>query len=188
MTAYRVYKETALPGSLTPHSIYLVAPAARPDYVELYVTGASASTVKRVIDHATVQAMIDSAIAAGSGGTVIVDTIAQRNSLTPQNAQTVLVIDASADPTVTTGAASYVWRASASTWIKIAEAESMDVVQTWAAIQGRPTSPVASIDDAVTKRHAHTNKTQIDKIGEDAQGNLTYGGALPHIGWDSAAW
>ena len=51
-----------------------------------YVTGASAATVKRIIDHSTVQAMIDAAVAAGSGGAVIVDDIAARNALTPVNA------------------------------------------------------------------------------------------------------
>jgi hypothetical protein len=39
MATYSIYKETALPGTLQPHSIYLIAPAANPDYVEMYVTG-----------------------------------------------------------------------------------------------------------------------------------------------------
>ena len=30
MATYQVFKETALPGTLQPHSIYLIAPAARP--------------------------------------------------------------------------------------------------------------------------------------------------------------
>lgn len=187
MATYRIFKETTLPGSLQPHSIYLIAPAARPDYVEIYVTGASAATVKRVIDQAAVQAMIDAAVAAGSGGTMIVDTIVARNALTPLNAQTVLVIDASGDATVTAGAATYVWRAATSAWIKISEAESLDLVLNWTGIAGRPSSTAANIDDAVSKRHAHANATELGKIGE-ADGNLTYAGALPRIGWDSTGW
>jgi len=33
---------------------------------------------------------------------------------------------------------------------------------TWAALDGKPSSSVADIDDAVTKKHAHSNKTLLD--------------------------
>jgi hypothetical protein len=52
----------------------------------------------------------------------------------------------------------------------------MDVTLQWSNIVGRPTSAVADIDDAVTKRHTHANKVQLDKIGEDVNGDLTYDG------------
>ena len=187
MATYQVFKETALPATLQPHSIYLIAPAGRPGFVEMYVTGASAATVKRIIDHSTVQAMIDAAVAAGSGGAVIVDDIAARNALTPVNAQTVYVVNASGDPTVASGGATYIWRASTSTWIKQSEAESLDLSLTWAALTGKPSSTPADIDDAAAKRHTHANATELGKIGESG-GMLTYAGALPHIGWDSTGW
>lgn len=188
MANYQVFKETALPGGLTANSIYFVAPAARPDFVEIYVTNAAGDAARKVIDQATVQAMIDAAVAAGSGGAVIVDDIAARNALTADNAQQVLVLDASADATVTSGSATYVWRAATSAWIKISESESMDITLSWAALTGAPSSTPAAIDDAVTKRHSHANATELDKIGEDGDGNLTYGGARPHIAWDSTGW
>lgn len=189
MPTYQVFKETALPGSLQPNSIYLVAPAARPDFVEMYVTGTTAAVVKRVIDHATVQTMIDSAVAAGSGGIVIVDDIAARDAIEdPTNALTVLVVDASADPTVNAGGATYVYRASNTSWIKISETESLDLVLDWANLTGRPTSAVADIDAAVAARHSHTNKTQLDKVGEDGEGNFTYGGTAPKISWNTTEW
>lgn len=188
MPNYQVFKETALPAQLAPHSVYFVAPAARPGYLEIYVTNAAGDGARKVIDHSTVQAMIDAAVAAGSGGATIVNTITERNALTAKNAQQVLVLDATGDTTVSAGAATYVWRASNSSWIKISEAESLDLALTWAKLTGGPSSTPANIDDAVTKRHAHSNKTELDKIGQDAGGNLTYGGALPHIGWDSTGW
>ena len=43
----------------------------------------------------------------------------------------------------------------------------------WAVITGKPSSTVANIDDAVTKRHAHANKAQLDKVGETG-GVMTY--------------
>lgn len=189
MPVYQIFKETALPGSLEAHSIYLIAPAARPDFVEMYVTGASPTLVKRALDQPTVQAMIDAAVAAGSGGAIIVDTIAERNAIaTPQNAQQVYVVDASADPTVASGGATYIYRLSNTTWIKQSEAESLDLSLAWANITGRPTSTTANIDLAVTQRHTHANKTELDKIGQDVNGDFTYEGELPKIAWSSTGW
>jgi hypothetical protein len=188
MAEYKIWKETALPGSLEAHSIYLIAPAAKPDYVEVYVTGAAGTTVKRVIGQDDVQALIDASISGLGAGIEIVADIAARNALSPTANIQVLVLDASADATVTSGAATYVYNAGTSAWVKIAEHESMDVTLNWAGIVGRPTSSVADIDDAVAKRHTHANKTQLDKVGEDGNGKLTYNGALPVIAWNSTGW
>lgn len=38
----------------------------------------------------------------------------------------------------------------------------------WSELQGKPSSSVADIDDAVTKKHEHVNKTVIDKFTESA--------------------
>lgn len=46
----------------------------------------------------------------------------------------------------------------------------------WAVITGKPSSSVEDIDDAVTKKHAHANAAQLDKVGE-ADGVMTYGGS-----------
>lgn len=187
MFRYRIYKETALPGTLTAHSIYLVAPAARPDYVEMYVTGADPATVKRVVNSVDVQAMINASL-SGINAVQVVADIAARNALAPTSNTQVLVLDATGDATVASGAATYVWQQATSTWHKISEAESLDVALTWAALTGKPSSTPAAIDDAVTKAHGHANKTELDKVGEDANGNLTYGGALPVIAWTSTGW
>ncbi len=186
MATYSIYKETTLPGTLQSHSIYLIAPPARPDFVEMYVTGASASTVKRVIDSAQVQSMIDATV-AGVSNLEVVANIAARNALTPTKNIQVLVLDATGDATVSSGAATYVYRFSTTSWIKISEAESQDVVLQWANIQNKPTSPVTDIDDAVTKKHSHANKTELDKVGESG-GYFTYNGSKPVIDWNSVGW
>jgi len=187
MATFKIFKETTLPGSLDAHSIYLIAPAGKPNYVEMYVTGASASTVKRIVNTDDIQTMIDSSLASLNAIEVVPD-IPARNALTPTKNITVLVLDATGDLTVASGAATYVYRLSTTTWVKISEAESMDVSVTWAMITGKPSSAVADIDDAVAKRHNHANKTQLDKIGEDGSGNLTYNGVLPVIAWTSTNW
>lgn len=40
------------------------------------------------------------------------------------------------------------------------------------------TSALADIEDAVSKRHAHTNSASLGKIGESADGSLTYNGKV----------
>ena len=49
-------------------------------------------------------------------------------------------------------------------WQKIAESESIDVTTTWDSIVGKPSSTVAEIDDAVSKKHTHSNKAVLDNI------------------------
>lgn len=187
MSEYKVWKETSLPATLEAHSIYLVAPAERPDYVEVYVTGASASTVKRVIDQSDVQALIDASVSSLSSIEIVSD-IAARDALSPTSNIQVLVQDASADTTVDSGAATYIYNVDTGNWIKISEHESLDLVIDWSDIQNGPSSSVADIDDAVAKRHEHANKAELDKIGENADGRLTYDGALPVIAWNSTGW
>lgn len=187
MAALTIYRETSMPGSLTPDSIYFIAPAARPDYVEIYVTGTDASVVKRVISEPDIEALIGASGGAG-GALEIVDDIVARDALTLTENTIVMVLDASDDATVSSGAATYAYRQSDASWTKVSEAESMDLALTWSALQGRPTSSTTDIDDAVSKRHAHANKTQLDKIDEDGDGNVTYGGSLPATGWGATAW
>ena len=186
MATVQIFRETALPGMLQANSIYFIAPAAKPDYVEVYITGTSAATVKRVIDEDDVNALISTAISGLSSIQVVAD-ITARNAIEPKyNGLYALVLDATGDVTVGSGAASYIYNASA--WIKVHEYESLDLSFTWAALQNKPSSSVADIDDAVAKKHTHANKTQLDKINEDGNGNFTYNDALPKIAWATTGW
>ena len=116
------------------------------------------------------------------------DDITARNALNPTANIQVFVIDASDDTTVTSGGATYIYRLSTTSWIKISESESLDLVLSWANLTGKPSSSVTDIDNAVSLRHTHANKSELDKIGEDVNGNLTYNGALPVIEWTSVGW
>lgn len=191
MTTFKAFRETALPGTLQPYAIYFVAPASKPNYVEIYVSDATGSSAKRVLTDTDIQALINASISGLGGEMPIVADIAARNALTSsltKNTQ-VLVLDATGDTTVTTGAATYVYRVSTTSWTKISESESIDLNLEWANIQGRPNSSVSAIDAAVNNSHNHpNNKTQLDKIGENANGLLTYNGVLPTIAWDNLAW
>jgi hypothetical protein len=167
-----------------------VAPPSKPNYVEIYVSDATGAFAKRVLTDTDIQALINASISGLGGEMPIVADIAARNALASsltKNTQ-VLVLDATGDTTVTTGAATYIYRASTTSWTKISESESIDLVLQWANIQGRPTSSVSAIDAAVNNSHTHANKTQLDKIGENASGLLTYSNLLPTTGWNSVTW
>lgn len=187
MANFSTHRVTALPGTLLPNAIYYVAPPGRPEYVEVYMTGSSASTVKRIVNSVDVQAMIDAAV-SGLGGLAIVANIAARNALNPTSNAMVVVLDASADPTVNSGSALYAYQLSTTTWIKLSEYESLDVNLAWGSITGRPNSSPAAIDAAVGASHSHANLTQLNQIGQDADGHLTYAGQSPKISWDTNAW
>lgn len=47
----------------------------------------------------------------------------------------------------------------------------------WTEVQDGPSSMVADIDLAVQQRHEHSNKSVLDKFGEDVEGNPTFDGA-----------
>jgi hypothetical protein len=186
MAILKVHKTTTVPGTLEADSIYFVSSGT--PYVQIYVTD-STGAARRLMDEARVDEKISAALAAAGSGASLVDDIAERDAIaTPFDGQTALVFDASADATVTSGSATYVYRQSTTAWVKISESESMDLTLSWANITGRPTSAVADIDDAVSKRHTHANMTQLNQIGDDGNGNMTYNGNLPKIAWGTAAW
>ena len=192
--ALRIFRETVLPApqNLLPYSIYLIAPAGTEDYVEMYVTNATiagqAPYARRIINKDDIETLINTKIQAARELVIVAD-IDERNALTPTSSQFVFVIDATDDNTVASGGATYLYNtAGQGSWIKISEAESLDVVVQWNSIQGGPSSTPAEIDDAVAARHTHANKTELDKIGEDANGNLLYSNKLPLTGWSSTTW
>lgn len=182
----KMYRETTLPGTLQPYSIYYIAPASKPNYVEIYVTN-STGTAKRVIGEDDVNALINAALTSANEIKIVAD-IAARNALNPTKITYVYVQNATGDATVASGGATYMFNTTGSVWIKISEAESMDVVLNWSNIVGKPTSSAAAIDAAVSNSHTHTNKTQLDKVGEDAGGNFTYNGNIPYTKWESITW
>lgn len=187
MANFQIFRETTLPGVLEAYSIYCVAPAAKPDFVELYITGSNSSIVKRVFTESDVTNLINTSLSSYSNMEIVAD-IAARDALTPTGNQMVFVVDATGDVSVASGGATYIYDFANTTWIKISEAESLDISLTWAALQDKPTSTVIQIDQAVADSHTHANKTELDKIGENVDGNFIYNGALPVIAWNSISW
>lgn len=188
MAQVQFFKVTSLPGTLQPDSFYYVANGT---YAESYITD-QAGVAKALGNSAMINALITAALSSlpSSGAPVLFAAdIAARDALEPSLEQAVFVLvqDASDDPTVTAGAALYAWNPSTSTWIKVAEYESMDVQLTWDAISSKPTSTPSQIDTAVSQSHSHANKTTLDKITADADG-LLYDGQPVSARWKTLNW
>ena len=181
------YAVIALPEPLEPNSFYYVDNGA---VAESYLTD-SAGNAKSVGNTAMINQLITAALAAweGANGMPIVADIAARDALfaAAKASMLALVIDASADQTVESGSALYAYDFGSSIVYKVAEYESMDFVIQWASIQGKPTSTVTQIDDAVGKAHTHNNKAVLDKFTE-AGGELLYGGEGIATQWVSKDW
>lgn len=172
---FKTHRVTELPASLEAYSVYYVAPAGTTDYVEIYVSSADGLSARRVINEADVRTLISEEM-SGLAEIHVYDTIADRDEAGVTESQFAFVVDASGDETVSAGGASYVYNKTAATWVKTSESESMDLIFNWDKIVGKPTSTASAIDDAVIKSHTHINKTSLDKIGQDVDGNLTYDG------------
>jgi hypothetical protein len=190
-TTFKPSKLTAVPSlPCDPNAVFFVAPTSKPNYIEIYVSNNAGTALKRLLTDADIQALIDASISGLAGEMPIVADIAARNALSPTKNTQVLVLDATGDSTVASGAATYLYRVSTTSWIKLSEAESLDLILQWANIQGKPTSSPSAIDTAVGNSHVHnSNLTQLNKIGENADALFTYNNALPKIGWEGTiAW
>ncbi len=118
---------------------------------------------------------LERALAANTT-TRFADTIADRDALTGMiPGDRVFVTDATGDPTVRTGSATYIWLPTLN-WRKLNEDESMDLVLSWDLLEGKPQSTSTDIDLAVARQHAHGNRTELDALSDDGLGNLLYQG------------
>jgi hypothetical protein len=183
-TKIKFFKVNILPGTLQSDSFYFVENGT---YTESYLTNSVG--VAKMIGNSTMINQLIATQLSGLSQTYIVTDIAARDILTATlNKNAVIqVIDATGDSTVTSGGATYLWDDANNISIKVAEFESMDVVLQWNNIQGKPTSTPTQIDLAVTNSHTHTNKVQLDKVGEDGDGNITYNGD-PVMQWTTVNW
>jgi hypothetical protein len=67
---------------------------------------------------------------------------------------------------------------NADRYSKIAEYEGLDVTTTWDSLAGKPKSSVADLDDAVARKHSHSNLAQLELITQRADGEFLYNGSL----------
>jgi hypothetical protein len=181
----KIRKVTALPGTYEASTMYLVQ-GAEAGLMDIYVSTSDGSAVRHIISKSEINTMITSALSGFNTATVVAD-ITARNALAPTVNTQVLVLDATGDPTVNSGAATYIYDVVTTAWYKISESESLDLVINWSDIVGRPTASAAAIDDAISKAHVHANKTVLDAIS-DVGGALGYSGQPVRAYLEEEAW
>ena len=186
---FRVLKVNTLPAQAdwAASTMYYVPNATDATLMDLYFTNSDGTSMRHIVKTSEIQTMIDMSL-ANFNQAIIVANIAERNALVLTRNTPVWVIDATADTSVVSGAALYLYKSSDHTYTKISEAESMDVVVAWNTITGRPTSSVADIDDAVARKHSHANKLLLDKVGEDLDGDLIYNNKPVGNWMDTVEW
>lgn len=172
--ALTISRVNALPETLAAETIYLVKTGTE---LTLTVTGNTGAVVATTVSKADVNTAISTAIGAldMSNTVEFAANIAARDAMSLTKSTFVYVADATADETVTTGAAMYLYDYGGETWHKVTEYESLDLVLSWENITGKPSSSVADIDDAVAKRHSHANAAVLDLLSAPA-GQLLYNG------------
>ena len=97
-----------------------------------------------------------------------VANIAARNALTDVvDGVQIRVLDASDDPSVESGWALYTYDAAQSSWSKLAEQESLDMITDWSNIQNGPASTAPDIDTAVGQSHVQNTDQALDYGGNN---------------------
>ncbi len=172
--SFNIQRVNALPATYEAQTMYFVKSQVE-GMVELYITGTDPSSVFHAINADDVQKTM-MALLNANDNVVIVPEIDARDALTPTRVELALVLDATKDPDVKSGSASYVFYPATASWIKVAEYETMHMVITWENVVGIPSSTPAQLDTAVSQSHTHDNKTVLDGLTDDGNGGLRYKG------------
>jgi len=187
MSNFLATKVLALPATLAPNTVYFVADADDADLIKVYVSTNDGLQARRVPTMTDIVASINDIVT--SANSVEVTGLYADLSGVDFNVngptKMVLVLDATGDTSVSSGAATYVNHSG--NWIKIAEHESQDLVLQWSAIQGRPTSSATAIDDAVAASHSHSNASVLELLTDNA-GVLMYDGTPVATQFGAAEW
>ncbi len=197
MAEVQFFKVSTLPGTLEPNSFYYI-PHATENWAEAYLTD-DAGVAKSLGNEQMIADIAADQI--GPGKLTVVQDITARDALgldETDDARLVLVADATDDAAVEAGGALYAWNPDEGAngeWVLMVAYSDMTydfstIDIDWSQLTNAPASSVADIDDAVTKRHEHTNKAVLDDLDDDGSDNLTYKGTaiLATIEWATVDW
>ena len=175
MSDLKFQKVLALPTTFTPNTIYIVGNGEFNNVAGMYVSDLTGTTVRSIVDVAFTSDLIKNMLAEiNSGRTFVVDTYSDLSTVDTNLYTMTMVIDATGDVSVNSGAALYVYRQTTTSWVKISETESNDLVFDWQYLQNKPNATKEEIDAAVAASHSHSNSEVLNKIGEDQEGNITF--------------
>jgi hypothetical protein len=163
---YTPHRVSALPATLAPNAIYYL-PTGVANELQIVVTGLTAEVVYATVTRSDIQALIDSA--AGLNQEILVTpTITTRAAMTWAGNGIVLVGDATDDPEIDAGAAIYFYNAADQTYTLTARLADLYIVQDWGDILNIPPA--------------------VSGLGVDANGNLTFGGNVMGMYFETTEW
>lgn len=176
-----------LPPTYEPSTMYVVMDS-HSEYMQIHLSDKLGTSLRRVLTPLDVASMTPTVDPLPFQSTSrVVATIVDRDALVLTDNAGVLVLDATGDTTVTNGAAYYFYELATTTWHKVSEAESLDVVLSWDKLVNGPSSIPALIDAAVGAAHMHANTEVIDSFN-DVEGVLYYGNKPLRGHLDEVAW
>lgn len=185
MSKFTIVRVTSLPSTITPSTMYILKQPTS-QVAEVYFSNNDGSQLVPGITEQFITDKFTSLLATGMGEIQIVDTINDRNRVTKNGNSLIMVIDATGDEFGSIGTVLYLYRAVNASYFRVSVFdENRDGVSSgsgtsgpvwWDAIQGKPVSTPAQIDDAVSKAHVHSNQATLDRIGVTEDGVLTVDG------------
>ncbi len=183
MATVKFFQVTALPATLVADAFYFIEDIPN-GATEGFLTN-NAGVARAIGSSSMINNLIDTKLAAMKA---VID-VPLFSDLTGHTENAVIFVhDASGDPLVDSGSALYYYDASDDTYTLQAKYENVTVSAAWADLTDKPTSTVADIDDAVSKRHAHANKTDLDKITKGTGNTLEIDGNPLEIEWTGNDW
>jgi len=128
-----IIKVLSLPATLAPNTIYATRDGESGSILHL------TNRLGSVVFSTPSLAVIDSRVASVTGGIVVYPTYAAMTGATAPTTNVMIhVIDATGDTTVLDGGATYLYVVATTSYVKISEFESMDLILTWENILNKP--------------------------------------------------
>lgn len=176
----QIVRDFALPSPTEPNTLYLIAREENPSLpLSAYVTDKT-NQLRTLFSVDIVNNVVQQAVQDGVKGrplSFIVANLTERDVLQPADNAVVLVHENSYLPIdKPQGRMFYFYAHATKEWFSIASGSN--AVVSWETISGKPASPASHIDDAVAKRHDHSNKGVLDRFGENEKGQATYNDKL----------
>ena len=154
MTQLTFAKVTELPVTLTPNTLYSVA-SVEANLFDIYLSNSAGTAARHIISKSEIESMVANSISSSSGVAIYANII-ERDAATLTSNMVAMVTDATADVTVVSGGAVYVYNFSNTSWVKIIEL------------------------DAIANSHTHANSSVLNDLSDDGSGLLQYKGT--HVG------
>ena len=171
--ANQIIRLKGMPEATEPNCIYFINTHDEWHPVSMYVTDKN-NRMYTLFDISEMRDEIDRSTYPFSK-TEVIPNLNYRETMNWEHSTLVLVQNNTDKPDEEEkGQMLYMFYKPYNTWYPLSKGPEAETL--WESISGRPTSSVADIDDAVAKRHEHTNSEVLKNLEEGAEEQLKYKG------------